>query len=57
MSSRISPRPSALFRLRSWIPTVRQLCEFLRCEFLGEHHMPNRRMVLYPLQRATLSSA
>jgi RimJ/RimL family protein N-acetyltransferase len=32
--------------------TVRGLCEFLRCEFLGEHDMPNRRMALYALNRA-----
>ncbi|MCA2246576.1 GNAT family N-acetyltransferase [Mycobacterium intracellulare] len=31
--------------------TVRRLCEFLRCEFLGEHDMPNRRMALYALNR------
>lgn len=31
--------------------TVRRLCEFLRCEFLGEHDMPNRRMALYALHR------
>ncbi|RAU93028.1 acetyltransferase [Mycobacterium colombiense] len=33
--------------------TVRRLCEFLRCEFLGEHDMPNRRMALYALERTT----
>ena len=33
--------------------TVRRLCEFLRCDFLGEHDMPNRRMALYALDRAT----
>lgn len=37
--------------------TVRRLCEFLRCEFLGEHDMPNRRMAIYALRRPTLSSA
>lgn len=37
--------------------TVRRLCEFLRCEFLGEQDMPNRRMALYALVRPTLSSA
>jgi hypothetical protein len=31
---------------------VRRLCEFLGCEFLGEHDMPNRRMALYALERA-----
>jgi RimJ/RimL family protein N-acetyltransferase len=31
--------------------TVRRLCEFLRCEFLGEHDMVNRRMALYALER------
>lgn len=35
--------------------TVRRICEFLRCEFLGEHDMPNRRMALYALERAALS--
>ncbi|MEB4209256.1 GNAT family N-acetyltransferase [Mycobacterium sp. 94-17] len=34
--------------------TVRRLCEFLRCEFLGEHDMPNRRMALYALERTTI---
>jgi RimJ/RimL family protein N-acetyltransferase len=33
--------------------TVRRLCEFLGCEFLGEHDMANRRMALYALERAT----
>lgn len=33
--------------------TVRRLCEFLGCEFLGEHDMPNRRMALYALERTT----
>lgn len=31
--------------------TVRRLCEFLGCDFLGEHDMPNRRMALYALER------
>lgn len=31
--------------------TVRRLCGFLRCDFLGEHDMPNRRMALYALER------
>jgi len=33
--------------------TARRLCEFLGCEFLGEHDMSNRRMALYALARAT----
>lgn len=33
--------------------TVRRLCEFLRCDFLGEHDMPNRRMALYAQGRPT----
>ncbi|OBK03188.1 MULTISPECIES: GNAT family N-acetyltransferase [Mycolicibacterium] len=33
--------------------TVRGLCEFAGCKFLGEHQMSNRRMALYQLDRAT----
>lgn len=33
--------------------TVRGLCEFAGCRFLGEHEMSNRRMALYQLDRAT----
>lgn len=31
---------------------ARRLCEFVGCEFLGEHDMSNRRMSLYALPRA-----
>ena len=31
--------------------TVRGLCEFAGCRFLGEHEMSNRRMALYALNR------
>lgn len=34
--------------------TVRRLCEFLRCEFLGEHDMVNRRMALYAPERTAV---
>jgi RimJ/RimL family protein N-acetyltransferase len=30
---------------------VRRLCEYVGCQFLGEHDTPTRRMVLYALQR------
>ncbi len=30
---------------------ARRLCEYARCEFLGEHQMSNRRMALYALHR------
>ncbi|MDY6997227.1 MAG: GNAT family N-acetyltransferase [Actinomycetota bacterium] len=30
---------------------ARRLCEYARCEFLGEHQMANRRMALYALHR------
>lgn len=30
---------------------ARRLCEFVGCEFLGEHDMANRRMALYALPR------
>ncbi|MGV0770263.1 GNAT family N-acetyltransferase [Mycobacterium syngnathidarum] len=33
--------------------TVRGLCEFAGCRFLGEHEMSNRRMALYQLDRET----
>ncbi|MCV7411896.1 siderophore biosynthesis protein [Mycobacterium florentinum] len=36
--------------------TVRRLCEFVGCRWLGEHDAPNRRMVLYALERPTQSS-
>ncbi|WIM89384.1 GNAT family N-acetyltransferase [Candidatus Mycobacterium wuenschmannii] len=35
--------------------TVRGLCEFMGCRFLGEHDMSNRRMALYALDRAATS--
>lgn len=35
--------------------TVRRLCEYVGCRCLGEHEAPNRRMVLYALERATQS--
>jgi lysine N-acyltransferase len=34
---------------------ARRLCEFIRCTFLGEHDMPNRRMSLYAFERDMLS--
>ena len=34
--------------------TVRRLCEFLGCEFLGEHDMSNRRIALYALECAAV---
>ena len=30
---------------------ARRLCEYARCDFLGEHQMSNRRMALYALNR------
>ena len=30
---------------------ARRLCEFARCDFLGEHQMSNRRMALYAMNR------
>src|SRR6201986_3475643 len=36
--------------------TVRRLCEYVGCRSLGEHDAPNRRMVLYALERPTQSS-
>lgn len=33
--------------------TVRGLCEFAGCRFLGEHEMPYRTMALYQLDRDT----
>ena len=35
---------------------ARRLCEFVGCEFLGEHDMANRRMALYSLERPSASS-
>ena len=35
---------------------VRRLCEYVGCRSLGEHDAPNRRMVLYALERPTQSS-
>ena len=35
---------------------VRRLCEYVGCRSLGEHDAPNRRMVLYALERPTHSS-
>jgi RimJ/RimL family protein N-acetyltransferase len=32
---------------------ARRLCEYAKCEFLGEHQMSNRRMALYALHRPT----
>ncbi|QFS90977.1 Lysine N-acyltransferase MbtK [Mycobacterium sp. THAF192] len=32
---------------------ARRLCEYARCDFLGEHQMSNRRMALYALNRPT----
>ena len=36
--------------------TVRRLCEYVGCRSLGEHDTPNRRMVLYALERPTQPS-
>lgn len=36
--------------------TVRRLCEFVGCRFLGEHDMANRRMALYAFDRPTSAS-
>lgn len=36
--------------------TVRRLCEYVGCRSLGERDAPNRRMVLYALERPTQSS-
>lgn len=30
---------------------ARRLCEYAKCEFLGEHQMSNRRMALYAMNR------
>ncbi|AQA01221.1 acetyltransferase [Mycobacterium sp. MS1601] len=30
---------------------ARRLCEFAKCDFLGEHQMSNRRMALYAMNR------
>lgn len=30
---------------------ARRLCEYARCDFLGEHQMSNRRMALYAMNR------
>jgi lysine N-acyltransferase len=30
---------------------ARRLCEFAKCDFLGEHQMANRRMALYAMNR------
>lgn len=35
---------------------VRRLCEYVGCRSLGEHDAPNRRMVLYALERPIQSS-
>jgi RimJ/RimL family protein N-acetyltransferase len=35
---------------------VRRLCEYAGCRSLGEHDAPNRRMVIYALERPTQSS-
>ncbi|OBA63295.1 siderophore biosynthesis protein [Mycobacterium sp. 1100029.7] len=35
---------------------VRRLCDFVGCRCLGERDAPNRRMVLYALERPTQSS-
>ena len=34
---------------------ARRLCEYARCDFLGEHQMSNRRMALYALNRPVQS--
>ena len=34
---------------------ARRLCEYARCDFLGEHQMANRRMALYALNRPVQS--
>jgi len=36
--------------------TVRRLCEYVGCRFLGEHDMTNRRMALYAFDRPTSAS-
>ncbi|CDO89892.1 siderophore biosynthesis protein [Mycobacterium triplex] len=36
--------------------TVRRLCDYVGCRSLGEHDAPNRRMLLYALDRPTQSS-
>lgn len=36
--------------------TVRRLCDYVGCRFLGEHDMPNRRMALYAFDRLTSAS-
>ncbi|MCV7030684.1 GNAT family N-acetyltransferase [Mycobacterium sherrisii] len=36
--------------------TVRRLCDYVGCRCLGEHQAPNRRMVLYALERTTQSA-
>ncbi len=36
--------------------TVRRLCEYVGCRFLGEHDMANRRMALYSFDRPTSAS-
>ncbi|BBY63569.1 GNAT family N-acetyltransferase [Mycolicibacterium helvum] len=33
--------------------SARRLCEFVGCQFLGEHDMSNRRMALYSFERPT----
>lgn len=33
--------------------TARRLCEYVGCEFLGEHDTTNRRMALYALEAPT----
>ena len=30
---------------------ARRLCEYAKCDFLGEHQMSNRRMALYAMNR------
>jgi RimJ/RimL family protein N-acetyltransferase len=35
---------------------VRRLCEYVGCQFLGEHDTPNRRMSLYALERPAKSA-
>jgi len=36
---------------------ARRLCEYVGCDFLGEHDMSNRRMALYALRRESIISA
>lgn len=36
---------------------ARRLCEYVGCEFLGEHDMPNRRMALYALPRPAVPAS